>query len=150
MVDASIVSVAEIAEDVLVKVGELTISVDFHVIMPTKGDKGGRPQVLLGRPFLKTAGFKLEYDDDTFTFSMGKITETFLVTPPPTPQKKGKKKKERRRKEGKPEKGSRITPPPLKNREKKEGSKPAKKKKKHEEVKSRKKKSIRRMKMRKE
>ncbi|MED6175390.1 hypothetical protein PIB30_077913, partial [Stylosanthes scabra] len=59
MVDASIVSVAEIAENVLVKVGGLTIPADFHVIMPTKGDKGGRPQVLLGRSFLKTAGFKL-------------------------------------------------------------------------------------------
>ncbi|MED6186404.1 hypothetical protein PIB30_066356 [Stylosanthes scabra] len=161
MVDASIVSVVGIAEDVLVKVGELTIPVDFHVIMPTKGDKGGRPQVLLGRPFLKTAGFKLQYDDDTFTFSVGKITETFPVTPPLPPQKKGvhhfqiceegtqkisvmmearEKEKECRKKEGKPKKGSRITPPTLKKKEKKEGSKLAKKKKKHEEVKSRKKK----------
>ncbi|MED6161347.1 hypothetical protein PIB30_059875 [Stylosanthes scabra] len=161
MVDASIVFVAGIAEDGLVKVGELTISVDFHVIMPTKDDKGGRPQVMLGRPFLKIAGFKLQYDDDTFTFSVGKITETFPVTPPPTPRKKGVhhfqiceegtrkisvmmeargKEKECRKKEGKPEKGSRITPPPLKKKENKEGSNPTKKKKKHEEVKSRKKK----------
>ncbi|MED6223326.1 hypothetical protein PIB30_072902 [Stylosanthes scabra] len=150
-----------IAENVLVKVGGLTIPRDFHVIMPTKGDKGGRLQVLLGRPFLKTAGFKLQYDDDTFSFSVGKTIETFLVTPPPTPQKKGvhhfqkceggtrkisvmmearEKEKECRKKEGKPEKGSRITPLPLKKKKKKEDLKPAKKKKKHEEVKSRKKK----------
>ncbi|MED6184184.1 hypothetical protein PIB30_045073 [Stylosanthes scabra] len=129
--------------------------------MPTKGDKGGRPQVFLGRPFLKTVGFKLQYDDDTFTFSVGKITEIFSVTPPPTPRKESvrnfqvcggeaqkinamkkvkKKEEECRKKEDKPKKGSRVTPPPLKKKEKKEGLKPAKKKKKHEEVKSRKKK----------
>ncbi|MED6201305.1 hypothetical protein PIB30_093609, partial [Stylosanthes scabra] len=79
----------KIAENVLVKVGGLTILADFHVIVPTKGDKGGRPQVLLGRPFLKIAGFKLQYDDDTFSFSVGKTIETFLVTPPLTPRKKG-------------------------------------------------------------
>ncbi|MED6187043.1 hypothetical protein PIB30_072616 [Stylosanthes scabra] len=125
MVDASIVSEAGIAENVLVEVGELTIPADFHIIMPTKGDKGGRPQVLLGRPFLKTTGFRLQYDDDTFTFSVGKITEMFPVTPPPTPRKKSVHHFQICREEKK---------------EKKEGLKPAKKKKKHEEVKSRKKK----------
>ncbi|MED6189105.1 hypothetical protein PIB30_092490 [Stylosanthes scabra] len=48
MVDASIVSMAGIAENVLVKVEGLTIPADFHIIMPIKGDKGGRPQGLLG------------------------------------------------------------------------------------------------------
>ncbi|MED6177363.1 hypothetical protein PIB30_097453, partial [Stylosanthes scabra] len=37
--DASIVSIAEIAEDVLVKIGQLTIPADFHVIMPTDSPK---------------------------------------------------------------------------------------------------------------
>ncbi|MED6199334.1 hypothetical protein PIB30_075000 [Stylosanthes scabra] len=45
MVDTSIVAVAGIAENVLVKIGKLTIPADFHVIRATKGDKGGRPQI---------------------------------------------------------------------------------------------------------
>ncbi|MED6115483.1 hypothetical protein PIB30_091032, partial [Stylosanthes scabra] len=61
-IDASIVSVAEIAENVMVNIG---------------------------RPFLKTARFKLQYDDDTFSLSVGKITEVFHVTRPLAPQKKG-------------------------------------------------------------
>ncbi|MED6179172.1 hypothetical protein PIB30_114679, partial [Stylosanthes scabra] len=73
----------------MVNIGKLTIPTDFHMIRPTKGDKGGRPQVLLGRHFLKTARFKLQYDDDTFSLSIGKITEIFHETHPPAPRKKG-------------------------------------------------------------
>ncbi|MED6175021.1 hypothetical protein PIB30_074581 [Stylosanthes scabra] len=73
----------------LSRIGELTILADFHVIMPTKGDKGGKPQVLLGRPFLKTAEFKLIYYDKIFTFSVGNVIEIFYLTPPPKPPKKG-------------------------------------------------------------
>ncbi|MED6224239.1 hypothetical protein PIB30_082041 [Stylosanthes scabra] len=40
-------------------------------------------------PFLKTLRFKLQYDDDTFSLSVGKITEIFHVTRPPAPRKKG-------------------------------------------------------------
>ncbi|MED6205612.1 hypothetical protein PIB30_019362, partial [Stylosanthes scabra] len=80
--DCSIVSAAGIIEDVMVKVGRLVIPTDFHVIQPPPGEKG-HPQVLLGRPFLKTSGFKLTYTDDIFTFSSGKITETFQISPPP-------------------------------------------------------------------
>ncbi|MED6176665.1 hypothetical protein PIB30_090421 [Stylosanthes scabra] len=39
--DASVVSIVGIAENVLVRIGELTIPVDFHIIKPTKGEKGG-------------------------------------------------------------------------------------------------------------
>ncbi|MED6112267.1 hypothetical protein PIB30_060143 [Stylosanthes scabra] len=128
--------------------------------MPTKGEKGGRPQVLLGRSFLKTAGFKLHYDEDVFFLSVGKITEIFHLTRPPAPQRKDArqfqvgrenmklnkllKTKEKESEclfEGKKlKKGSRIAPPSLKKDGKKESSKPAKKKKQHEEVKTRKKK----------
>ncbi|MED6210215.1 hypothetical protein PIB30_062084 [Stylosanthes scabra] len=59
-----------IAENILVKIGELVIPADFHVIKSTKREKGGTPQVLLGRPFLKTVGFKLIYYDEIFTFEM--------------------------------------------------------------------------------
>ncbi|MED6159689.1 hypothetical protein PIB30_044554 [Stylosanthes scabra] len=73
-----LVSVAGIAKDVLVK-----------IIMLTKGDKGGKPQVLLGRPFLKTAGFKLIYYDEIFTFEVGNVIKIFHLPPPPNPWKKG-------------------------------------------------------------
>ncbi|MED6115137.1 hypothetical protein PIB30_087356, partial [Stylosanthes scabra] len=57
--------------------------------MPTKGDKGGKPLVLLGRPILKTAGFKLIYYDEIFTFEVGHVIEIFHLPPPPKPRKKG-------------------------------------------------------------
>ncbi|MED6160167.1 hypothetical protein PIB30_048779 [Stylosanthes scabra] len=129
--DASIVLVAGIAENVMVNVGKLTISADFHVIMPSKWDKGGRPQVLLGRPFLKTARFKLQYDDDVFSFSVGKTTEVFHA---PAPRKKDGSKeiepekllKSAKRKESKDQKangfrgkGLRIAPSQLKKKKKK-------------------------------
>ncbi|MED6128981.1 hypothetical protein PIB30_103289, partial [Stylosanthes scabra] len=59
--DASVVSVVGIAENVL---------------------------VLLGRPFLKTAKFKLIYYDEIFTFSIGNAIEIFHLTPPPKPRKR--------------------------------------------------------------
>ncbi|MED6194632.1 hypothetical protein PIB30_030257 [Stylosanthes scabra] len=128
--DASIVLVARIAENVLVKVGKLTIPADFHVIMPSKGDKGGRPQT----------------------------TEVFHLTHPPAPRMKGAhqfqignedikldkllKRAERNESED-PKvddfkgKGLRIAPPQLKKKKKKAPlnleRKKEKKKKKHEE-----------------
>ncbi|MED6198356.1 hypothetical protein PIB30_065586 [Stylosanthes scabra] len=87
--DASIVSVVGIAENVLVKIEQLTTPADFHVIMPTKGNKGGRPQVLLGRPFLKTVGFNLIYYDEIFTFEVGNAIKIFHLPPPPKPRKNG-------------------------------------------------------------
>ncbi|MED6209002.1 hypothetical protein PIB30_050358 [Stylosanthes scabra] len=56
-----IVSIAGIAEDVVVKIGSLTVPADFNVIRSTRHSKGGTPQVLLARPTLQTAGFKLDY-----------------------------------------------------------------------------------------
>ncbi|MED6128256.1 hypothetical protein PIB30_095914 [Stylosanthes scabra] len=160
-VDASIVLVAGIAKNVMVNVGKLTIPADFHVTRPTEGDKGGRPQVLLGRLFLKTAIFKLQYDDDTFSLSVGKITEVFHVTCPLAPRKKvtyqlrvgskkiepekllrseGRKESENLKNDGFIGKGLRIAPPQLKKKRKKvplnlEKNK-EKKKKKQEEGKS--------------
>ncbi|MED6137581.1 hypothetical protein PIB30_066261 [Stylosanthes scabra] len=128
----------------MVNIGKLTIPTDFHVIRPTEGDKGGRPQVLLGRPFLKTTRFKLQYDDDTFSLSVGKITEIFHVTRPLAPRKKGahqlrvgtKKiesekllRSEKRKEAENPkndafiEKGLRIAPPQLNKKREKMASK---------------------------
>ncbi|MED6199150.1 hypothetical protein PIB30_073243 [Stylosanthes scabra] len=70
------------------KIGELLILADFYVIKSTKGEKGGTPQVLLGRPFLKTAGFKHIYYDEIFTFEVGNVIEIFHLAPPPKPRKK--------------------------------------------------------------
>ncbi|MED6188712.1 hypothetical protein PIB30_088535 [Stylosanthes scabra] len=129
--DASIVKVASIAKDVLVKVGQLMNPTDFHIIRPTEGEKGGRPQVLLGRSFLKIAGFKLHYVEDVFSLSNMKLNKLLE-----TKEKENECLIEGR----KLKKGSRIAPPSLKEDGKKESSKPAKKKKQHEEVKTRKKK----------
>ncbi|MED6127300.1 hypothetical protein PIB30_086784 [Stylosanthes scabra] len=147
----------------LKKSKEVFTTVDASIV-PTEGDKGGRPQVLLGKPFLKTARFKLQYDDDTFSLSVGKITEIFHMTRPPAPRKKGahqlrvgtKKidpekllRSEKRKEAENPkndafiEKGLRIAPPQLKKKRKKVPlnleRKKEKKKKKQEEGKSEKK-----------
>ncbi|MED6174367.1 hypothetical protein PIB30_068392 [Stylosanthes scabra] len=58
--NCSIVSAAGIIEDVMIKVGRLVIPTDFYVIKPPPGERG-HPQVLLGRPFLKTSSFRLTY-----------------------------------------------------------------------------------------
>ncbi|MED6113699.1 hypothetical protein PIB30_073202 [Stylosanthes scabra] len=65
------------------------IATIFHGNETNRRGQRRRPQVLLGRPFLKTARFKLPSDDDTFSLSVGKITEIFYMTRPPAPQKKG-------------------------------------------------------------
>ncbi|MED6170698.1 hypothetical protein PIB30_033464 [Stylosanthes scabra] len=76
-----------IAEDVLVRIGGLTTPANFHVIKPGQKDKGGTPQVLLGRPFLKSGGFKLNYHDEIFTFEAGNAMEIFHFTMHPEPEK---------------------------------------------------------------
>ncbi|MED6163933.1 hypothetical protein PIB30_084873 [Stylosanthes scabra] len=73
--DMGIVSIAGIAEDVVVKIGSLTVPADFHVIRTTRHSKGGTPQVLLGRPTFKTAGFKLDYITKMFSFKVGNVEE---------------------------------------------------------------------------
>ncbi|MED6152323.1 hypothetical protein PIB30_090834 [Stylosanthes scabra] len=61
--------------------------------MPTKGDKGGKPQVLLGRPFLKTTGFKLIYYDEIFTFEQDKGKK---IKDKPWKEEKGRTHKEKK------------------------------------------------------
>ncbi|MED6219640.1 hypothetical protein PIB30_037613 [Stylosanthes scabra] len=88
-VDASVVLVVGIVEVVKVKIGGLTILADFHVIKPGKKDNRGTPQVLLGRPFLKSGGFKLNYDDEIFTFEVGNTKEIFHFDDSSELEKKG-------------------------------------------------------------
>ncbi|MED6164833.1 hypothetical protein PIB30_093922 [Stylosanthes scabra] len=159
--DASIVSVIGIAKNILVRIGELVILADFHVIKSTKGKKGGTPQVLLGRPFLKTAGFKLIYYDEVFTFKVGNVIEIFHLTPPRKPRKKslhqlqgsrrkgspGRKAKMRKTPRGRSndEKGTRDAPTQFKGERKKislNNEKRKKKKKKEPDKGSTKKKGV--------
>ncbi|MED6171667.1 hypothetical protein PIB30_042913 [Stylosanthes scabra] len=81
--DLGIVSIEGIAEHVMVKIGSLTVPTDFHIIRATRNSKGDTPQVLLGRHFLKTAGFQLDYITETFSFNVGNVEETFHPVRPP-------------------------------------------------------------------
>ncbi|MED6208143.1 hypothetical protein PIB30_042407 [Stylosanthes scabra] len=63
--------------------------INFHVIKPRKKDNGGTPQVLLGRPFLKSGGFKLNYHDEIFTFEVRNTIEIFHFDDSSKPEKKG-------------------------------------------------------------
>ncbi|MED6207383.1 hypothetical protein PIB30_035289 [Stylosanthes scabra] len=93
----------------------LTIPADFPVIKPGKKDNGGTPQVLLGRPFMKSEGFKLNYHDEIFTFKVGNTIENFHFDDFSETEKKGlhqlrndkknKKKKREAKKEKKREEG---------------------------------------------
>ncbi|MED6135033.1 hypothetical protein PIB30_042441 [Stylosanthes scabra] len=130
-IDMGIVSIAGIEEDVLVKIGSWTVPADFHDIRTTRHSKGGTPQVLLGRPTLKTAKFKLDYITETFSFKVGNVEEIYHPKRPPALNKKfvhqvqlssedkveGKKSKEakERLKKGK---GLRHSPPHIKKKKK--------------------------------
>ncbi|MED6213090.1 hypothetical protein PIB30_089889 [Stylosanthes scabra] len=59
---------------------------DFHVIRTSKNNKGSNPQVLLGRPFLKTTSFRLNYYDETFPFEVENVIEIFQPTRPSIPK----------------------------------------------------------------
>ncbi|MED6138850.1 hypothetical protein PIB30_078313 [Stylosanthes scabra] len=109
---AAIVSVVGIAENILVRIRELVIPANFHVIKSTKGEKGGTPQVLLGRPFLKTAGFKLIYYDEIFTFEVGNVIEIFHLTPPPKPREKSLHQLQESKRKGSPKRKAKMRKTP--------------------------------------
>ncbi|MED6223804.1 hypothetical protein PIB30_077726 [Stylosanthes scabra] len=95
--DMGIVSIAGIAKDVVVKIGSLTVPIVFHVIRSIRHSKGGTPQVLLERTTLKTAGFKLDYITNAFSFKVGNVEEVYHPKKPPAVNKKfahQKKKKD--------------------------------------------------------
>ncbi|MED6115209.1 hypothetical protein PIB30_088083 [Stylosanthes scabra] len=114
--DMGIVSIAGIAEDVLIKVEVWMILATnpqrkdglilglrpFYRRQAFASERNseltslrrlGRtliitPQVLLGRPTLKTAGFNLDYITDTFSFKFGNVEEVFHPKRPPALNKK--------------------------------------------------------------
>ncbi|MED6133686.1 hypothetical protein PIB30_030447 [Stylosanthes scabra] len=66
----------------------LTVPADFHVIRSTRHSKGGTPQVLLGRPILQIAGFKLDYITNAFSFKVRNIEEVYHQRNPSAASKK--------------------------------------------------------------
>ncbi|MED6158810.1 hypothetical protein PIB30_036223 [Stylosanthes scabra] len=69
--------------------GSLKKTTDTFYLADTKPPEvttGPTPQVLLGRPFPKTAGFKLNFYDETFSLEVGNVIEIFQATRPPISQ----------------------------------------------------------------
>ncbi|XP_016172983.1 uncharacterized protein LOC107615433 [Arachis ipaensis] len=70
LADKSIISVVSIAEDVLVSIKGLVFPIDFYILKMPPSDSGRTSSILLGRPFLKTSGFKLDAFSDTYSFEI--------------------------------------------------------------------------------
>ncbi|XP_025678069.1 uncharacterized protein [Arachis hypogaea] len=79
LADKSIVSVVGITENVLVDIQGLLFPVDFHILEtpPINSDKPSSK--LLGKPFLKTARFKLDANSGVYSFEAdGNVVEFIL------------------------------------------------------------------------
>ncbi|XP_016206845.1 uncharacterized protein LOC107647263 [Arachis ipaensis] len=77
LADKSIISVAGIAEDVLVSSKGLTFPIDFYILEIPPNDSGKPSSILLGRPFLKTSRFKLDAFLGTYSFEIDGRTVSF-------------------------------------------------------------------------
>ncbi|XP_025664798.1 uncharacterized protein [Arachis hypogaea] len=75
----SIVSVVGIAENVLVNIQGLFFLVDFQISETPPIDSNKPSSILLGRPFLKTARFKLDAHSGVYSFELdGKLVQFTL------------------------------------------------------------------------
>ncbi|MED6149561.1 hypothetical protein PIB30_063677 [Stylosanthes scabra] len=112
----------------------------FHLAdtKPPKSNNGTNPQVLLGRPFLKTTGFKLNFYDETFSLEVGNVIEIFQPTWPPISQEESEgesvvatepKETAKRAVTSKIKKDKKNPTPTRKSKQKKEDTKAVKKKK---------------------
>nr|XP_025617122.1 uncharacterized protein LOC112709454 [Arachis hypogaea] len=70
LADKSIISVASIAENVLVSIKRLTFPIDFYILEMPSNDSGKPSSIILGRPFLKTSRFKLDAFSGTYSFEI--------------------------------------------------------------------------------
>ncbi|XP_057719582.1 uncharacterized protein LOC130934009 [Arachis stenosperma] len=77
LADKSIISVAGIAEDVLVSIKGLTFPIDFYILEMPPNESGRPSSILLGRPFLKTSRFKLDAFSGTYSFEIDGRTVSF-------------------------------------------------------------------------
>ncbi|XP_016164795.1 uncharacterized protein LOC107607341 [Arachis ipaensis] len=79
LADKSIVSVVGIVENVLVNIQGLLFPVDFYILETPPIDSNKPSSILLGRPFLKTARFKLDAHSGVYSFeSDGKLVKFTL------------------------------------------------------------------------
>ncbi|KAL4357187.1 hypothetical protein AHAS_Ahas09G0161600 [Arachis hypogaea] len=82
LADKSIVSVVDIAENILVNIQDLTFLMDFHISGTPPIDSDRPSSVLLGRPFLKTSQFELDAFSRAYSFEAeGKIKDIVEVHP---------------------------------------------------------------------
>ncbi|XP_057747306.1 uncharacterized protein LOC130966512 [Arachis stenosperma] len=77
LADKSIISVAGIAEDVLVSIKGLTFPIDFYILEMPPNDSGRPSSILFGRPFLKTSRFKLDAFSGSYSFEIDGRTVSF-------------------------------------------------------------------------
>ncbi|XLT87226.1 hypothetical protein HN873_008979 [Arachis hypogaea] len=70
LVDKSIITVAGVAEDVLVNIKGLIFPTDFYILEMPHNDSDKPSSILLGRPFLKTSKFKLDAFSGTYSFEI--------------------------------------------------------------------------------
>ncbi|XP_015939654.1 uncharacterized protein LOC107465173 [Arachis duranensis] len=79
LADKSIVLVMGIVENVIVNIQGLLFPVDFHILETPPIDSNKPSSILLGRPFLKTARFKLNAHLGVYSFeSDGKLVKFTL------------------------------------------------------------------------
>ncbi|XP_016199862.1 uncharacterized protein LOC107640875 [Arachis ipaensis] len=79
LADKSIVLVVGIAENVLVDIQGLLFPVDFHILETPPIDSNKPSSILLGRPFLKIARFKLDAHSGVYSFELdGKLVKFTL------------------------------------------------------------------------
>ncbi|XP_016164789.1 uncharacterized protein LOC107607336 [Arachis ipaensis] len=77
LADKSVITVMEIAEDVLVAIKDLVFPVDFYIIEMPPTENRSSSSVLLVRPFLKTSKFKLDAFIGTYSFEVRDKTIKF-------------------------------------------------------------------------
>ena len=79
LADKSIITVAGVAEDVLVNIKGLTFSTNFYILEMPHNDSDKPSSILLGRPFLKTSKFKLDAFSGTYSFEIDGRTASFSL-----------------------------------------------------------------------
>ncbi|XP_015940027.1 uncharacterized protein LOC107465563 [Arachis duranensis] len=70
LADKSIITVAGVAEDVLVNIKGLVFPIDFYVLEMPSNEPERASSILLGRPFLRTSRFKLDAYSGTYSFEI--------------------------------------------------------------------------------
>ncbi|XP_057734239.1 uncharacterized protein LOC130949578 [Arachis stenosperma] len=77
LANKSVITVTEIAKDVLVAIKDLIFPVDFYILEMPPTENRSSSFVLLSRPFLKTSKFKLDAFTGTYSFEVRDKTIKF-------------------------------------------------------------------------